>query len=305
MIEGIHGLVRRLVSSRHDVAVVEWSRGSHTFRFQVPGDDMWISVKDDLLIREYEWMGVDLADTSGLVVDAGAHVGTFAAMASPFADRIVAFEPNPDNLALLRANIDDNGLDSVEVRAQALWSDSNGRNISGRSSWTTVIEDDATVTEDSERIDVATTTLTDLIDEIGPVDLLKIDIEGAEFAVFEHTSDEVLRRIRRIAGEIHPVHGDADAIVKQLEAAGFDVSLEKGPFHEPWSALSAIRSNHRSIRGQYRLKIVVPLLYAFAAAIERVKPGFRDRIGWIPLFLIYAQRRDDPVGQPEHPSPAT
>ncbi|MFN3216144.1 MAG: FkbM family methyltransferase [Acidimicrobiales bacterium] len=304
MIEGVHGIVRRLVSSPQEVAVVEWRRGSATFRFRVPGDDMWISVKDDLLIREYEWMGVDLTDTSGLVVDAGAHVGTFAAMATLFADRVVAFEPNPDNLELLRANIDDNGLDSIEVRAQALWSDTEGRNISGRSSWTSVVDDD-TAGDDTERVDVATTTLTDLLNEIGQVDLLKIDIEGAEFAVFEHTSDEMLRRIRRIAGEIHPVHGDADAIVKQLEGAGFDVTLKKGPFHEPWSALGAIRSNHRSIRGHYRLKIVVPLLYVTAAVIERIRPGFRDRIGWIPLFLLYAERRDVPADNAPRPRTAT
>jgi FkbM family methyltransferase len=42
---------------------------------------------------------------------------------------------------------------------------------------------------------------------IDRVDLMKIDIEGAEVGVFESTSDEVLRRIRQMSIEFHDEHG--------------------------------------------------------------------------------------------------
>ena len=61
-------------------------------RCTVNEDNLWIAVKDNLLLAEYEREGVSLRDVSGVVVDAGAHVGVFSLLASVHARSVVAIE---------------------------------------------------------------------------------------------------------------------------------------------------------------------------------------------------------------------
>lgn len=69
-------------------------------------------------------------------------------------------------------------------------------------------------------------TLTQVLDsfDIKKVDLLKADIEGSEFAMCAEDK-RGLARIRRIAMEVHPSHGDVPTMVGNLEEVGFTVQL--------------------------------------------------------------------------------
>ena len=64
---------------------------------------------------------------------------------------------------------------------------------------------------------------------INMVNLLKIDIEGAEFEIFNHIDLEVLNRIKMVVGEIHLQHGDISSIVDKLRSVGFRVKLVHPP----------------------------------------------------------------------------
>jgi len=62
--------------------------------------------------------------------------------------------------------------------------------------------------------------------EIGRVELLKVDIEGGEFAVFGDAEDlGWLDRVEQVAMEVHRDFGDAAALVDRFRREGFAVDL--------------------------------------------------------------------------------
>jgi hypothetical protein len=60
------------------------------------------------------------------------------------------------------------------------------------------------------------------IDRVG---LLESDIEGGEFAVFANSNLSWLEKVDQLALEVHPIFGDAVALVGRLEHHGFAVDL--------------------------------------------------------------------------------
>ena len=77
--------------------------------------------------------------------------------------------------------------------------------------------------------EVETITLEEVVDSYGFIDLLKIDIEGAEFEVFSTIDLEILNRIKMIVDEIHLQHGNISSIVNKLKSAGFSAKLVRPP----------------------------------------------------------------------------
>jgi len=61
------------------------------------------------------------------------------------------------------------------------------------------------------------------IDRIG---LLKIDIEGGEFAVFADSDLRWLEKVDQIALEVHLDYGDAVSLVEVIRCHGFTVELQ-------------------------------------------------------------------------------
>ena len=56
-------------------------------------------------------------------------------------------------------------------------------------------------------------------------DLIKIDIEGSEFKLFEDSTCDWLSRVNYIVMEVHPEYGDPKVIVKRLKSEGFHFNL--------------------------------------------------------------------------------
>jgi FkbM family methyltransferase len=70
-----------------------------------------------------------------------------------------------------------------------------------------------------------------------PIDLLKCDIEGSEFELFE-VYPELLKRTRCLAAEFHPTLGDVAAALERLRQAGFTciTELRSEPLTSIWMA---------------------------------------------------------------------
>ena len=126
------------------------------------------------------------------VLDVGAHVGQYTLLASGLvgpAGRVIAFEPHPVLGPVLRRNVSRAGCQNVTVLPVAL-----GR---ARGPGTLVLHppdnfggsslrpDDASAHH--ARATVEVTTLDEALDRLGtpPVDLAKIDVEGAELDVID------------------------------------------------------------------------------------------------------------------------
>ena len=146
-----------------------------------------------------------------VAVDIGAHVGVVSIyLALRYPDiRIVAVEPIPENLTLLRHNLKVNGVeDRVMVVPKAITSD--GRDVvlcgdlSFNSGGSSLVEKGGEATKWT----VSSLTLEDLFTEYGITrcKVLKIDCEGAEYEVLR-ASEQLLDQVDYLVGEFHDVEG--------------------------------------------------------------------------------------------------
>ena len=153
-----------------------------------------------------------------IVIDGGANIGTFSCWVKwlrPRA-RIVAVEPCAANLPLLHENI--GGLPGPPVRViEAGLGDGAVGSVALAGDFS-----DSMRTVDGGTETVSVVSLADLIG--GHVDLLKLDIEGAELAALL-SAGVGLQRVRRAVIEYHeyPNRGlRLSTLVSVLETHGFD-----------------------------------------------------------------------------------
>ena len=168
---------------------------------------------------------------SPVIVDVGAHIGLstlYFKNLYPEA-RIVAVEPLRENAELLRLNMSTNVIRDVEIVEVALAASSGKATLyfdSEIDDWYSTAgftEGAWNGRQTSQSVEVETIALSSLLDE--PVDLLKMDIEGAELAVLKEANSK-LRRVKRIFLEHHPMQGNSlEKIVKLLESLGFGVEV--------------------------------------------------------------------------------
>ena len=166
--------------------------------------------------------GCDRADP--LIVDCGANIG----LATIYwkhrypAAHVICFEPDPDICAVLRSNLAARGLDDVEVRQAAVWSASGSRGF-------TVLGAGGGRLDGGD-LSVRTVRLADEIvarTAGREIDLLKLDIEGAESEVLPDCSDH-LAGVRRVFVEYHETGCGPDGpgpILALLSGAGYQLSI--------------------------------------------------------------------------------
>ena len=112
-----------------------------------------------------------------VVIDAGANIGLFSILASfkvKDKGKVIAIEPEPNNLKILKQNVELNKLINVIVIPKALY-DKPGKMVSIKGEGV-----GAYVSEDDEGL-VETTTIDKIVEETGlKPRILKMDIEGSE-----------------------------------------------------------------------------------------------------------------------------
>jgi FkbM family methyltransferase len=172
----------------------------HSVRLRRVGTD--VAVFSQMLVqREYEPVS-SLRDVR-LIIDCGANIGLSAYYllhCYPSA-RLIAIEPDPENCALCRQNLASFGSQAMVMQA-AVWPENRQLRIApaSRASGPWSLE-----VEPWDTGDVAGLTIPEILrraDETGPIDLLKMDIEGAETAIFA-SSPGWLNTTRNIAIELH------------------------------------------------------------------------------------------------------
>ena len=157
-----------------------------------------------------------LPDRADLILDVGCNIGAAALwFASRYPDaKIIAVEADPATAAIAQRNLA--GHANVTVVPVAVSDTPDEVTLwTAADSW-----DSSTVSGNGQGTKVASVTLDDLISRGGPRRLLKIDVEGAEHAVFHGATR--LDDIEFITGEYHPVAGETwESFVAQL--SGFNV----------------------------------------------------------------------------------
>ena len=229
------GQLRRVMAP-WDVLRFLWLtfRGSRLFRFFCPSLGSIVTVRTrttDLpvlekivLYREYE-MPFDLVPRT--IIDAGANIGAASLYFThryPQA-RIVAVEPEASNYEVLTANC--RAHPAIIPVQGAVWNRDThlviGEQDAGK--WAFTVKESDVPTADSIRA----FTIPDLMraHDFPVVDLLKLDIEGAEREVFDPGALDWLDNVRVIAIELHDAikPGSSDAFYARLSNYRFEQRL--------------------------------------------------------------------------------
>jgi FkbM family methyltransferase len=167
------------------------------------------------------------------IIDAGANIGltsVFLANRCPLA-RIDALEVDPQNIDLLRRNVA--AYAQVNVIPRGLWRRSGYIKILNPDAQSWAFRVGETSDDDESRIPAV--AVADLLRDRGAVtvDLLKIDIEGAEVDILDDSAKVWLGAVKVLAIELH-----------DRMRAGCSAALD---------GVAATRPHRRSVSGEYHV----------------------------------------------------
>ena len=177
--------------------------------FQVPNLKAVIVLKETFIEKEYAFF--DVKDS--VVIDIGAYVGDTAIFfAKEGARKIVAYEPNPTCAQLATKNVILNGYsEKIVVENSAV----------GAEDGFLELNDDFKVS--SKKFRVKKVSINSLLDQMGSIDLLKMDCEGAEWEIIDKMiANSLFEKINKIIMEVHGTNKNID-MKKVLKDADFDI----------------------------------------------------------------------------------
>lgn len=162
------------------------------------------------------------------VLDIGANVGVTALYFSQMFPnaRIYAFEPAPDNFAVLQKNIANceriRGFPYALGAADAtleLYASDNPVNFGGYSLH-------PAGSDTTKKVRIPVRGVAAVLAELGleRVDVVKVDTEGAEWDILTAFPEELLSRVQLITGELH---GNRDFALLEYLSRWFDIGARK------------------------------------------------------------------------------
>jgi FkbM family methyltransferase len=136
------------------------------------------------------------------ILDCGANIGVASLYFKRLypAARITAFEADPALCAMLRRNLEANGAPDVEIVEAAVWSADGSVTFRAEGTDSGAV-DAVSGPMPGDAITVPSVSLRRWIEQ-EVVDLIKIDIEGAELAVLQDIED-LLPRVKAMIVEVH------------------------------------------------------------------------------------------------------
>jgi FkbM family methyltransferase len=147
-----------------------------------------------------------------VVVDLGCNVGVFTTLAARAGREVIAVEAQGDMIDRAEANLELNGGVAHARLVHALVGADSG-----------FFHGEQEVLADPAIGNPRSKALADVLGDVPHVDLMKIDVEGSEFALFAEDRERPwLHKVERIAMEVHPEFGDVTLLESALAARGLD-----------------------------------------------------------------------------------
>lgn len=166
------------------------------YSLNVPDCQSFIWQFKEIFVDEY--YRFESNSENPVIFDCGANVGTSCVYFKKLypGSRITAFEANPDIAKLLDENLRNNGIDDVRLLNKAVWINSEGLELGLESA------DGSSIHKKLNRVKVESIRLRDYLDKEEQIDMLKMDIEGAEVDVLIDCK-ESLFKVRNLFVEFH------------------------------------------------------------------------------------------------------
>jgi FkbM family methyltransferase len=178
--------------------------------------------------RIHQWQFAEDA----VFVDIGANVGSVSLFVDNFNKdredkiRVFAVEPEPHNLSLLQENIKNNPVENVTVINKAICHQNKEVLITNRGGNSSIFE-----IEGVEQTKIQAITLEKLFKDnnIKHVDVMKIDIEGAEFDLIINAPEKTLAKIKYLTLEFDKSFDGKFGIMVEKLAKQFGLEILGSP----------------------------------------------------------------------------
>jgi FkbM family methyltransferase len=215
-----------------------------------PPSNVWYNVWECLACDSYDLDSLEPERKFKWFIDIGANIGCFSiSLLERFPDvRGIACEPISDMYRSLLNGIRENRLEAkISARQIAVTGNNGPKEVSLWYRPNAPGNTSASTTGDGGQWERAPgVSIRDLLNELDDeIDLVKLDVEGAEYDIILSTPPEFLRRSRRLVLEYHDVPGHSwRELVSHLEAAGLKLRrhdqslLWFGPWHSSVDANS-------------------------------------------------------------------
>lgn len=167
---------------------------------------------DELFIKEFYKFRATVDCPK--IIDCGSYIGTsilYFKVNYPNAV-IIGFEPDATNYSILKSNLENWNFSDTTVMNAAIWINNESISFNSVGNMSSRIETD--LTENNKKKIVKCIRLNDLLNE--EIDFLKIDIEGAEFAVLKDCSDN-LKNVKNLFVEYHGNYNEMFKLNEILE----------------------------------------------------------------------------------------
>lgn len=174
------------------------------------------------------------------VVDVGANAGVFTEymLRNEFAKKVVAVECDSTALKDLRRNFKNNPLVTLIPKALApsnepiTFYEFTQNPLVSTTLAPELIKNHGSGLSSDRTTTVETVTLAEIVAEHGEIDLLKIDIEGAEYDIILKADDSVFSHINNLFMECHffvkeTYKENYKAVIRKLESLGYVVEEDK------------------------------------------------------------------------------
>ncbi|MDG6917598.1 MAG: FkbM family methyltransferase [Nitrososphaerota archaeon] len=161
-----------------------------------------------------------LCDTKGTIaIDVGANCGQYSLPLSKKFTKVIAIEPNPIALDVLKRNVAKNIASNVEIRPIAILPQ-EGLALLRRgaflSTWGVEAKGEVAVTVDGKSLD-------QILEKFRAIDLLKLDVEGIEHSIL--LGSRLLNRVSVLCFSLPPPEVRSNVtplLIRHLISLGFD-----------------------------------------------------------------------------------
>jgi len=193
------GLAFYIKAKRGSLGEINASNWHTSFNLR-PGTTDFDTYEHVFVLKEYE---IDLPFVPKLIIDGGANNGMsaiFFALKYPSAN-IISVEPNKDNFRLLQHNTRD--FKNVTAICKGVWNESGFLKIINSDADSNAFRVDKINSNEDGAIPAV--SISDLLmsEKAAAIDILKLDIEGAEKKVFESNYESWLPKTRLLIIELH------------------------------------------------------------------------------------------------------
>jgi FkbM family methyltransferase len=179
--------------------------------------------RDIFILRHYN---LKYKETPKLIVDCGAYVGYSAIyFASRYPNaKIMAFEPSAKNFEVLKKNTEK--YKNVFIYNLGIWyKNANLKVIDNQADYAFTVEE-----TDRPDFDVKAITVDEIIEQSGleRIDILKIDIEGAEKEIFSQPKAKWMDKVQNYIFEFHDriKAGCSEAVFDKLLPKEYEISTK-------------------------------------------------------------------------------